>query len=72
MGATATRMTAAQYFAVTVEGDHKQLVDGAIVVTEARPIHALLQVRLLTALRRLRSEAGLSPATIYPAGPSES
>lgn len=50
MGATATRMTAEEYFAVTVEGDHKQLVDGAIVVAEARPFHGLLQARLLTAL----------------------
>jgi Uma2 family endonuclease len=50
MGATATRMTAEEYFAVTVEGDHKQLVDGAIVVPEARPVHSLLQVRLVTAL----------------------
>jgi Uma2 family endonuclease len=50
MGATATRMTAEEYFAVTVEGDHKQLVDGVIVVPEARPIHGLLQARLLTAL----------------------
>jgi Uma2 family endonuclease len=52
MGATATRMTAEQYFAVTVEGDRKQLVDGAIVLTEPRPIHSALQVRLVTALAR--------------------
>jgi Uma2 family endonuclease len=50
MGATATRMNADEYYAVTVEGDHKQLVDGAIVVAEAWPIHGLLQARLLTAL----------------------
>jgi Uma2 family endonuclease len=50
MDATATRMTAEQYFAVSVEGDHKHLVDGAIVVTDARPLHGLLQVRLQTAL----------------------
>jgi hypothetical protein len=40
MGATATRMTAEEYFAVTVEGDRKQLVDGAIVVAESKPIHS--------------------------------
>jgi Uma2 family endonuclease len=52
MGATATRMTSEEFFAVTVEGDHKQLVDGAIVVPEARPIHGVLQARLLMALAR--------------------
>ena len=46
MGATATRMTAEEFFAVSVEGDHKQLVDGAIVVAEPRPIHSVLQGRL--------------------------
>jgi Uma2 family endonuclease len=50
MGATATRMTAEEYFAVTVEGDHKQLVDGRIVMPEAMPVHGLLQAELLTAL----------------------
>jgi Uma2 family endonuclease len=50
MGATATRMTAEEYFAVTVEGDHKELVDGAIVVPEPRPIHSVLQGRLHVAL----------------------
>jgi Uma2 family endonuclease len=50
MDAAATRMTAEQYFAVSVEGDRKQLVDGAIVVSEPRPIHAVLQARLATAL----------------------
>jgi Uma2 family endonuclease len=47
---TATRMTAAEYHAVTVEGDRKQLVDGQIVVDEPKPIHGLLQLRLGTAL----------------------
>jgi len=50
MGATATRMTAEQYYAVTVEGDRKQLVDGEIVVNEPKAIHALLQWRLAGAL----------------------
>ena len=50
MGATATRMTAEQYYAVTVEGDRKQLVDGEIVMNEAKLIHALLQGRLYRAL----------------------
>jgi Uma2 family endonuclease len=52
MGATATRMTAEEYYAVTVEGDHKQLVDGAIVVAEPMPIHSVLQGRLHFALAR--------------------
>jgi Uma2 family endonuclease len=52
MGATATRMTVEEYYAVSVEGDHKQLVDGAIVVAEARPIHGFLQARLLVPLAR--------------------
>jgi Uma2 family endonuclease len=50
MDATATRMTAEQYYAVSVEGDRKQLVDGEIVVTEPKGIHALLQQRLVVAL----------------------
>jgi hypothetical protein len=52
MGATATRMTAEEFFAVTVEGDHKHLVDGAIVVAEPMPIHSVLQGRLHFALAR--------------------
>jgi len=51
MGATATRLTAEQYYALTVEGDRKQLVDGAIVVNEPKLIHAELQGRLYFALR---------------------
>lgn len=50
MSATATRMTAEQYYAVTTEGDRKQLVDGEIVVNEPKAIHALLQMRLSFAL----------------------
>jgi Uma2 family endonuclease len=48
--ATAQRMTAEQYYAVTVEGDRKQLVDGRLVVNEPKTIHALLQFRLALAL----------------------
>lgn len=51
MGATATRMTVEQYYAISVEGDRKQLVDGTIVVNEPKLIHAELQARLLLALR---------------------
>jgi Uma2 family endonuclease len=48
--ATAERMTAERYYEITVEGDRKQLVDGRIVVTEPKTIHAVLQVRLGFAL----------------------
>ena len=47
---TATRMSAEEYFAVSVEGDHKQLVDGQIVVTEAQPMHGSLQATLIGGL----------------------
>ncbi len=57
MGATATRMTAEQYYAVTVEGDRKQLVEGEIVVNDPKLIHALLQGRLMHALHTW-AEAG--------------
>jgi Uma2 family endonuclease len=48
--ATAQRMTAEQYYDVTVEGDRKQLVDGRIVVNEPKAVHMLLQLRLAFAL----------------------
>lgn len=50
MGVTATRMTAEQYYAITVEGDHKQLVEGEIVVNEPKTIHVHLQAQLMVAL----------------------
>lgn len=51
MSPIATRITAEQYYALTVEGDHKQLVDGEIVVNEPKLIHAELQLRLAVAMR---------------------
>ena len=45
-------MTVDEYYAITVEGDRKQLVDGAIVVNDdPKPIQSELQARLLIALR---------------------
>jgi Uma2 family endonuclease len=44
--ATTTRMTADEYYAISVEGDRKQLVDGQIVVNQPKTIHGLLQARL--------------------------
>ncbi|MBA2420851.1 MAG: Uma2 family endonuclease [Thermoleophilaceae bacterium] len=48
--ATATRMTADEYYEISVEGDRTQLVEGAIIVNEPKPIHGLLQVRLASAI----------------------
>lgn len=50
MSPTATRLTADGYYAVTVVGDRKQLVEGEIVVNEPKLIHAALQGRLYFAL----------------------
>jgi Uma2 family endonuclease len=47
---TATRMTADEYFAMSVEGDRKQLVDGVIVVNDPTLLHNLAQTRILYAL----------------------
>jgi Uma2 family endonuclease len=47
---TATRMTAEEYFAVSVVGDRKQLVDGVIIVNDPYLLHNLSQVRILNAL----------------------
>lgn len=40
-------MTVEDYYAITVEGDRKQLVDGAIVVSDPKPIHDLLRARIV-------------------------
>lgn len=48
--ATTTRMTADEYYEISVEGDRTQLVEGAVIVNEPKPIHGLLQVRLASAL----------------------
>jgi len=52
MSATATRITADEYYATTVVGDRSQLVEGEIVVNEPKLIHAVLQQRLLLALAK--------------------
>jgi Uma2 family endonuclease len=49
---TATRMTADEYFAVSVEGDHTQLVDGVMIVDDPRLLHNASQVAILTALAK--------------------
>ena len=50
MSATASRLTVDDYYAVTVEGDRKQLVDGRIVVNDPKPIHDLLRARIIAEL----------------------
>jgi Uma2 family endonuclease len=47
---TATRMTADEYFAVSVVGDKTQLVDGVMIVNDPTLLHNLAQVRILNAL----------------------
>ena len=58
MDATAARLTAEDYYAASVDADWTQLVDGEIVVSEPKPIHALLQGRLLLALQAWTQAAG--------------
>jgi len=50
MSALVTKLTVDDYYSITVEGDRKQLVDGAIVVNEPKSVHAALQFRLVVAL----------------------
>jgi Uma2 family endonuclease len=47
---TATRMTAEEYFAVSVEGDRTQLIDGVMIVNEPTLLHNLAQGRIFKAL----------------------
>jgi len=46
MSATATGLTADEYYALTIEGDRKQLVEGEIIVIEPKLIHTELMGRL--------------------------
>jgi Uma2 family endonuclease len=50
MEATAKRITAEEYFEISVEGDRTQLVDGVLVVDEPRLIHGVLQAEIAAAL----------------------
>lgn len=47
---TAVRMTAEEYFAVSVIGDKTQLVDGVMIVNDPTLLHNASQVAILTAL----------------------
>ena len=50
MTTAAGRMTVEDYYAISVEGDRKQLVDGRIVVNNPRLTHGRLHTRLIVAL----------------------
>jgi Uma2 family endonuclease len=66
MGAGAERMTVDDYYAITVEGDRRQLVDGRVVVNEPRVTHALLQGRILEALRAWAGEGAGNGVALPP------
>lgn len=51
MGTAAARMTVDDYYAITREGDRKQLVDGRIIVNEPWLSHWWIQSRLCGALQ---------------------
>jgi Uma2 family endonuclease len=51
MEATVKRITAEEYFEISVEGDRTELIDGVLVVDEPRLIHGVLQVRIAAALQ---------------------
>lgn len=65
MSTVATRMTAEQYHAWSVEGDRTQLVAGEVIVNEPRPMHGLLQFRLLFAIGKW-IEAGVERGMVIP------
>ena len=64
--AATSRITAEEYLAGSVEGDRKQLVEGAIVVTDPKPIHAALQVRLASALHTWADAAESGGLVLLP------
>jgi Uma2 family endonuclease len=58
MSTTTERMRVEDYYVITVEGDRKQLVDGAIVVNDPTIRHGVLQTRILVALVAWCDEPG--------------
>lgn len=58
-------MTAEQYHAWSTEGDRTQLVSGEVVVNDPKPMHAVLQGRLLFALGKW-IETGTSRGLVIP------
>jgi len=50
MSTTAIRMTAEEYHVWSVEHDRTQLVGGEVIVNEPKPMHALLQARLIASI----------------------
>ena len=65
MSATTERMTVEEYYEITVEGDRKQLVGGAIVVNDPAFTHAKIQGRLFGALFTWIGETGRGVA-LFP------
>jgi Uma2 family endonuclease len=57
-------MTVEQYYEITVAGDRKQLVDGAIVVNDATFTHGQLQTRILVALTNWGRGAAVPPTDV--------
>jgi Putative restriction endonuclease len=52
-------MTVEEYYAITVEGDRLQLVEGELIVNDPTLLHGLAQVNVLTELTNwVRAEAG--------------
>lgn len=67
MGATTERMRVDEYYAITVEGDRKHLVDGVIVVNdEPRFDHSLVQGRIFGALFVWSSERKGRGVALFP------
>jgi hypothetical protein len=66
MATTTTPITVERYREVTLPGDHKQLVEGEIVLDEPSFAHALLQGRVFTGLVEwVNSEPGFGTA-LFP------
>lgn len=73
MATTTTPITVERYREVTLPGDHKQLVEGEIVLDEPSFAHALLQGRVFTGLVEwVNSEPGFVPLCSQPTSPSTS
>jgi Uma2 family endonuclease len=65
---TATKMTAEEYFAVSVIGDKKQLVDGFIIVNDPNLLHNYSQV---TILRELSNWTEAAPGRGFASTPTD-
>jgi Uma2 family endonuclease len=64
---TATRMTAEEYFAISVEGDRTELIDGVMIVDEPRLEHVFVQGKVFTALTNWAESAAGRGLAFLPA-----